>query len=99
MIYLSTGFTVVLKHYWSCDVYPQSVYMYFCDFCCLKKDVISYSKNISDVKKGEPIKCKLLNDLKEWNHCEAKKKRYTNKVVLNSSIQSKLSKYTIFLNT
>jgi len=42
--------------------------MHICDLYCLKKDVISYSKNISDVKKGES---KLLNDLKVWNHCEA----------------------------
>jgi len=41
--------------------------------------IYTYSKNISDVKKGEP-----------------KKKRYTSKIVYNSSIQSKLSKYTIF---
>jgi len=26
-------------------------------------------------------KCKLLNNLKLWNHCEAKKKRYTSKAV------------------
>jgi len=32
----------------------------------------------SAVKKGE---AKLLNDLKVRNHCEAKKKRYTSKVV------------------
>ena len=64
MICLSTGFTVVLKHYCSCDVYPQSAYMYFCDLCCLKKDVISYSKNISDVKKGEPKKVQVTERLK-----------------------------------
>jgi len=33
--------------------------MYFCGLCCLKKDVISYSKNISDVKKGEPKKVQV----------------------------------------
>jgi len=47
-------------------------------FCGLKKDVISYPKNFSAIKNGET---KLLNDLKVGNHCEAKKKRYTNKAV------------------
>jgi len=76
---------------WISSLYPQSAYM----ACAVsKKDVISYSKSISDVKKkARPRKCKLLNDLKVWNH---KNKRYTSKAVYNSSIQSKLSKYTIF---
>jgi len=67
-----------LEILWISSLYPQSAYMDFCGLCCLKKDVISYSKNISDIKKGE---AKLLKDLKVWNHCEAKKKRYTSKVV------------------
>jgi len=67
-----------LKILWISSLYPQSAYMYICGLCCLKKDVISYPKNISDVKKGE---AKLLNDLKVCIHCEAKKKRYTSKAV------------------
>jgi len=67
-----------LKIVWISSLCPQSAYMYFCGLCCLKKDVISYSKNISDVKIGE---AKLLKYLKVWNHCEAKKKRYTSKAV------------------
>jgi len=43
----------------------------------LKKELISYPKNISAVKKGEPKKCEVLSDLKMWYHCEAKKKSYT----------------------
>jgi len=39
--------------------------MYFCDLCCLKKDVISYSKNISDFKKGEPKKVQVTERLKK----------------------------------
>jgi len=38
--------------------------MYFSGFCCLKKDVISYSKNISDVKKGEDKKVQVIERLK-----------------------------------
>jgi len=82
MICLSTGFLMVLKHCCSCDVYPQSAYMYFCGLCCLKKNVISYSKNVSDVKKGEPKKVQVTERLKSVkNHCETKKKRYTSKFV------------------
>jgi len=46
-------------------VYPQSAYMYFCGLCCLKKDVISYPKNISDVKKGEAKKVQVTEQLKD----------------------------------
>jgi len=71
-----------LEIFWISSLYPQSAYMYFCGLGCLKKGVISYSKSISDVKKkARPRKCKLLNDLKVRNHCEAKKKRYTSKAV------------------
>jgi len=42
---------------------------------------LSYPKNISPVKKARTRMCKLLNDLKVWNHCEAKKKIYTSKAV------------------
>jgi len=35
---------------------------------------LSNSKNISDVKKGEPKKVQVTERLKVWNHCEAKKK-------------------------
>jgi len=38
--------------------------MYFCGLCCLKKDVIYYSKNISDVKKGEAKKVQVTKWLK-----------------------------------
>ena len=38
---------------------------------------IDYPKNIFAVKKVRTRKCKLLNDLKMWYHCEAKKKSYT----------------------
>jgi len=50
-----------LKILWISSLYPQSAYMYFCGLCCLKKDLISYPKNISAIKKGE---AKLLNNLK-----------------------------------
>jgi len=46
-------------------------------FSGLCKCNILFQKNISDVKKVKSRKCKILNDLKVWNHCEAKKKRYT----------------------
>jgi len=49
---------------WISSLYSQNSYMYFCDLCCLKKDVISYSKNISDVKKGEPKKVQVTEWLK-----------------------------------
>jgi len=38
--------------------------MYFCGFCCLKKDVISYPKNSSAVKKGEAKKVQVTEWLK-----------------------------------
>jgi len=38
--------------------------MYFCGLCCLKKDVISYPKNISDVKKGKAKKMQVTEQLK-----------------------------------
>jgi len=38
--------------------------MYFCGLCCLKKDVISYPKNISAVKKGEAKKVQVTERLK-----------------------------------
>jgi len=38
--------------------------MYFCGLCCLKKDVISYSKNISDVKKGKTKKVQVTERFK-----------------------------------
>jgi len=37
--------------------------MYFCGLCCLKEDVISYSENISDVKKGEAKKVQVTEQL------------------------------------
>jgi len=46
------------------QLYPQSAYMCYCDLCCLKKDVISYSKNIFDVKKGEAKKVQVTERLK-----------------------------------
>jgi len=60
---------------WISSLYTQSVYMYFCGFWCLKKDVIPYPQTTSAVKeKARPRKCKLLNDFKVWNHCEARRK-------------------------
>jgi len=59
----------------------QNIYVCTCKqsaYLWLVLVITTYFKNISDVKKG---KHKLLNDLKVWNHCEAKKKRYTSKVV------------------
>jgi len=47
------------KILWISSLYPQSAYMYFCGLCCLKKDLISYSKNISDVKKDEVKKVQV----------------------------------------
>jgi len=46
-----------------------------------EKSIVSYSKNISDVKKGKAKKVQVTERLKVWNHCEAKKKRYNNKAV------------------
>jgi len=46
--------------------------------CVSEKMWYPIPKNISAVKNGE---AKLLDDLKVWNHCEAKKKRYTGKAV------------------
>jgi len=65
-----------LEILWISSLYPtKSIHVqYFCGLCHFKKDVISYSKNISDVKKVMQRKCKLLNNLKVWNHCEAKNK-------------------------
>jgi len=40
------------------SLYPQSVYMYFCGLWCLKKDAISYPKNISAIKKGYHLSIK-----------------------------------------
>jgi len=40
-----------LKIPWVSSLCPLSAYMYFCGLCCLKKDAISYPKNISDVIK------------------------------------------------
>jgi len=49
---------------WMSSLYPQSAYMYFCGLCCLKKDVISYPKNISTVKKFEAKKAQVTERLK-----------------------------------
>jgi len=38
--------------------------MYFCGLWCLKKDVISYSKKTSDVKKGKAKKVQVTEWLK-----------------------------------
>jgi len=53
-----------LEILWISNLYPQSACMYFCVLCCLKKDVISYSKYISDVKKGEAMKVQVTERLK-----------------------------------
>jgi len=53
-----------LEILWISSLYSQSAYVYFCDLCCLKKDVISYSKNISDVKEGEAKKVQVTEQLK-----------------------------------
>jgi len=45
--------------------------MYFCDLCCRKKDVISYPKNISAVKKGEAKKVQVIECVKSlWGQEE-----------------------------
>jgi len=55
---------------------------YLCEWLFqIVHDIITYSKNISDVKKGESKKVQVTERLKVWNYCEAKKKRYTSKVV------------------
>jgi len=67
MIYLSTSCAVVLdverppKNYLNEQLIPTKCIHFFCGLWCLKKDVISYPKNISAVKKG---KAKEVNDLK-----------------------------------
>jgi len=43
----------------------------------LQLKFILLQKHLWCKKKARTRKCKLLNDLKVWNHCEAKKKRYT----------------------
>jgi len=53
-----------LEIFWISSLYPQNAYMYFCGLCCLKKYVISYSKNISDVKKGEAKEVQVTERLK-----------------------------------
>jgi len=38
--------------------------MYFCGLCCLNKDVISYPKNISAVKKYKAKKVQITEQIK-----------------------------------
>jgi len=80
---------------WISSLYTQSAYVDFCGLCCLKKDVISYPKNITAVKKGVAKKVQVTKRLKSVKSlCGQEEKIYQ-----QGYVELQHTKQVNFLNT
>jgi len=87
-----------LEILWISSLYPQSTYMYFCGLCCLKKDVISYSKNIFDVKKGEAKKEQVTEWFKDVKSLSGQEEKIPARLCRTPAYKASLVS-TLFFNT